>query len=223
LATGLFWKFNYGSDDPAIRLRAHDLTLAMLDRAAWLGTDAILVVPAVVGRWDQPVPEVAYQDALNRTFEALHDLAPEAEQCGVVIAIENVWNRFLLSPVEMVELLDRVNSPWVGAYFDVGNVMAIGYPQDWIATLGRRITRVHLKDYKLEKGTGPMCAEHPPGRPGKSDLSPFCPLCEGDVDWPAVMKALSQAGYDGPLTYEGKGDLADIKARIDRIIALLDS
>jgi len=207
LATALFWDVNYGSPDSTTRQMAIDLTLAMLDRAAWLGTDAILVVPAVVGRWNDPRPRVSYGDALNRTAEALHRLVPEAEQRGVVIGIENVWNRFLLSPVEMADVIDRANSPWVGVYFDVGNVMATGYPQDWIDVLGRRFVGVHLKDFDLGKG----------GAEG------FCPLGEGDVDWKAVLRSLARSGYDGPLTFEGHGDLSDITSRIDRIMRAVTS
>ena len=114
----------------------------------------------------------------------------------------NVWNRFLHSPVELADLIDRVNSNWVGAYFDIGNVLAYGYPQDWITTLGHRIVRVHVKDFALDPG-GP---------------NGFCPLGEGDVDWPAVRAALEHAGYDGPLTYEGKGSLADIAKRMDTVL-----
>jgi L-ribulose-5-phosphate 3-epimerase len=209
LATILFWHHNYGADDPAEREKAHDLTLAMLDRAAWLGTDAILVVPAVVGGWDSPALQISYADALSRTYEALARLAPEAERRGVAIAIENIgiFSKFLLSPVETVDLIDRVNSPWVGVYFDTANVMTSGYPQDWIRILGPRIHRVHIKDCDLSK----------PGMEG------FCAPFDGDVDWSAVMKALSETGYDGPLTYEGSGDLADIRTRLDQIIAMQDS
>jgi hexulose-6-phosphate isomerase len=209
LASALFWQYAYGSADPDDRQRAYDLTLAMLDRAAWLGTDAILVVPAVVGAWDSPTLQTSYADALYHCHTSLTSLAHEAEQRGVVIAVENIgmFSRFLLSPVEMAELIDRVNSPWVGVYFDTANVMTTGYPQDWIAILGRRIHRVHIKDYDLSK----------------RGMDGFCAPFDGDVEWPAVMKALSEAGYDGPLTYEGTGDLTDIKARLDEIIVLQDS
>lgn len=209
LASILFWHYSYGSEDPSHRKQAHDLTVAMLDRAAWVGTDAILVVPAVAGEWDSPEMKVPYDDALNRTYQALSDLAPEAEQRGVVLAIETigVFSRFLLSPPEMADLIDRVNSPWVGVYFDTANVLPTGYAQDWIAALGRRIARVHIKDYDLSKR----------GHEG------FCAPFDGDVDWPAVMDALVEIGYDGPLTYEGQGDLADAKARLDKLIALQGS
>jgi hexulose-6-phosphate isomerase len=203
-ATGLYWGSNFTSPDPAVRQAAKELTIAGLDRARWLGTDAFLVVPGLVRHFERlREPVVSYADALTRAYEALRELAPEAESRGVVIAIENVWNGFLLSPVEMRELIDRVNSPWVRVYFDVGNVLVYGFPQDWIDILGARIARIHLKDFKVEIGT----------------IEGFCPLCEGAADWAAVMSALKRAGYDGPLTYEGPGDPADVSQRIDRILA----
>jgi L-ribulose-5-phosphate 3-epimerase len=166
LATGIFWRINYGAPERVERARAMDLTVRML--------------------------------------EALLSLRFEAEDRGVAIAIENVWNRFLLSPMEMVELIDRVNSPCVGAYLDVGNVLAYGFPEDWIELLGRRIARVHVKDYDV-------C------RPGAAG---FCPLGEGSIDWPGVIAALRTVGYAGPLTYEGPGELADIAARLKPILGL---
>jgi hexulose-6-phosphate isomerase len=203
LATSLFWQVNYGDADPAVRQQARQLTQAGLDRAAWLGTDALLVVPAVVGRWNEPAPRIAYADAMERTFDMLAQLREDAEDRGVHIALENVWNRFLLSPLEMRSLIDRVNNPWVGAYFDIGNAMAFGYPQDWIDVLGRRIVRVHAKDYDL-------------ARPGPDGFA--CGLEDGSVDWQAVMAALRAAGYDGPLTYEGPGEPRDIARRLRRIL-----
>lgn len=205
LATGLFWQCHYGHADPSVRQQAKELTKVGLDMATWLGTDTLLVVPAVVGRWNDPVPQVAYADALARSMDALASLSGEAEDRGVHIGIENVWNRFLLSPVEMSDLIDKVNSPWVGAYFDIGNAMAFGYPQDWIRTLGRRIIRVHAKDYDL-------------GRPGAAGFD--CPLLEGSVDWAAVIKALRDIRYEGPLTYEGRGEPAGIARRLKQILLL---
>lgn len=198
LATGQFFQTNYASRDPADRQRAFDWTRRMLDRAAAAQAGAILVIPAVVGKVEEPAPRVAYADALRYVGEALHDLRFAAEARGVTIALENVWNRFLLSPVEAADLLDRVNSPYVGWYFDVANVLPYGYPQDWIRTLGGRIARVHVKDYDL-------------ARPGPAG---FCDLGAGSVDWPAVIEALKAVGYDGPLTYEWKGDPAAACERI---------
>ncbi len=203
LASGVYWQVNFASPEPADQAKARDVTLAALDRAAWLDAGAILCIPAVVGAWSAKRLQVPYEDAMSRTQEALSALAPEAEARGATIAIENVWNKFLLSPLEMRDLIDHVNSPCVGVYFDVGNVVAFGYPEDWIGTLGHRIARVHLKDFNSDLG----------------GIAGFCPLGEGDVDWPAVVAALRHVRYDGPLTYEGGGDPADIKARIDRILA----
>lgn len=203
LASGAFFEANYASPDPADRQAAFDLTVAMLDRAAALSAGAILVVPAVVGTDRDHKPRVGYADALHRTCDALDRLRHEAEARRVMIGLENVWNRFLLSPVEAADLIDRVNSPWVGMCLDTGNVLAHGYPQDWIATLGGRILRVHVKDYDLSR----------PGRDG------FCPLGEGCVDWPAVIDALGQSGYRGPLTFEGPGEPHEICRRVRNILA----
>jgi L-ribulose-5-phosphate 3-epimerase len=202
LACDLHWNCSFTSPDSRERMRAHELAVALLDRARWIGAPVVIVVPGVIGRPDEKAPRARYTDALTRAASALRRLWPEGELRGVQIAIENACSRFLLSPVEMRELIDQVNSPWVGACFDVGNVRHIGYPQDWIATVARRIARVRLRDYRI-------------GGPGTAG---DCPLGEGDVDWPAVMTALKNAEYEGPLVYEGPGDPKDISARMDRII-----
>ena len=199
-----FWQTCYSDPDPAKRAAAADLTLRTMDLASWCGTDAILVVPAVVGTIGGKAPVCGYEDAMWRVYDALCRLAPEAEARGVKIGVENVWNKFLMSPLEARELIDRVNSPWVGIYFDVGNVLAFGFSEDWIDLLGGRIVRVHLKDYDLDKG----------------GLEGFCPLLEGSVNWPAVMAALRDANYDGPLTYEGGGDIADVAEQVGKIAAM---
>jgi len=203
LATAAFFDFNYASPNPVDRRRAADLTAYMLDAAAAAGAGAILVVPAVVGKVSDAVPRVSYADALHRTVDTLSTLRHAAEARAVTIAVENVWNRFLLSPLEAADLIDRVNSPHVGWYLDTGNVLAYGYPQDWIETLGGRLARVHVKDYDVAK----------PGWSG------FCPLGEGSVDWPAVMNALRGIGYNGPLTYEGGGDAPEMARRLSNILA----
>lgn len=207
LATAAFWDVNYGSADPDTRAQARDLTLRMLDRAAWLGAPAILVIPAVVGKASDRAPAVSYADALNRTYDALSELSHQAEDRGVVIGLENVWNRFLLSPIELRDLIDRINSPWVGAYLDVGNLLALGYPTDWITTLGRRVCCVHVKDYRLAGPDGPG----------------FCPLGCGDVDVPSVVRALRGVGYGGCLTFEGKGAPPDIARLLHTFVAAADA
>jgi hexulose-6-phosphate isomerase len=133
-----------------------------------------------------------------------------AAELKVVIAIENVGNRFLLSPLEFAQYVDEFKSPWLRAYFDVGNVVRIGFPQDWIRTLGRRIVKLHLKD---------PVATQPRGAPA----TPRAPLLEGDVDWREVHEALTEIGYSGSATVElPAGDaeyLRDVSRRVDKILA----
>ncbi|MBK9120060.1 MAG: sugar phosphate isomerase/epimerase [Phycisphaerales bacterium] len=203
VASGQFWQQHYASLSGTDRQRASELTLRLLDAAAAARAEAILVVPAVVGQSGEPKGQVRYADAFHRAVDALLHLRTAAEERGVVIGVENVWNRFLLSPLEAADFIDRINSPYVGFYFDTGNVLAFGYPEDWIEVLGGRIIRVHAKDYHV-------------GRPG---FAGFCPLGEGHVDWPAVIGALGAAGYDGPLTYEGADDPPEMARRLARIVA----
>jgi hexulose-6-phosphate isomerase len=203
LGSGLFMETHYASPEPVARARARELTLRMLDDAAAGGVEAIMVIPAVVGRATEPRPRVGYEDAYQRTFEALCELRLEAEARAVTIGLENAWNRFLLSPLEVAGLLDEIGSPHVGWHLDVGNILPYGYPEDWIAVLGRRIVRVHAKDYDLSK-VGP---------------AGFCALGEGSVNWPAVLAALRAAGYAGPLTYEGDVSGTDVSRRLRALLA----
>lgn len=202
LACDLHWTCCYTSPDSKERMRAHELTAALLDRAWWMGAPVVVVVPGVVGGTHEKAPRARYADALARSAAALRRLWPEGEMRGVQIAIENTCSRFLLSPAEMRELVDQVNSPWVTACFDVGNVQHIGYPQDWIATLGRRISRVRVRDYKI----------------GPADSDGDCPLGDGDVDWAEVTAALRNANYEGPVVYKGAGDPADVSSRMERVL-----
>lgn len=202
LSSAAFFSAHFASLVPEARQAARDRTLRMLDGAAACGARAIVIIPAVVGRAGDARPQCAYADALHLAAEALTPLRGEAEARGVTIAVENVWNRFLLSPVEMADFIDMVNSPHVGVCFDTGNVMATGYPEDWIRTLGGRIARVHIKDYDVSR----------PGRDG------FCPLGAGSVDWAAVGGALREVAYAGPLTYEGGGEPAEIRAAMERVL-----
>ncbi|HID95554.1 MAG TPA: sugar phosphate isomerase/epimerase [Candidatus Latescibacteria bacterium] len=187
VATGLFWKYPFTSASRETREKAEEITVKMLDVAQWLGTDAILVVPGVVGVDFIPEGEVIpYDLAYARSMEALKELAREAERRRVYIGIENVWNKFLLSPLEMRDFVDRLGSEYVGVYFDVGNVIATGYPEQWIRILGKRIKRLHFKDFRRAVG----------------GLSGFVDLLEGDVNWSEVMKALEEVGYDSYATAE---------------------
>ncbi len=187
LATGAFWSTNFGQDDPAKRAQAIKVTEKMLELGQALGVHTILVVPGAVDICFTPEePVVSYDVVLQRAADALRALLPTCERTGVRIGIENVWNRVFLSPVEMRGFLDEIDSPYIGSYFDVGNVLLTGYPEQWIRILGKRIFAVHFKDYRRACGT----------------LDGFVDLLEGDVNWPAVMAALGEIGYDGPLTAE---------------------
>jgi hexulose-6-phosphate isomerase len=197
------WDNPLSSSDPAVVQKSLDGMKTSLHNAKLWGGDAVLLVPAVVN------PETSYQDAWTRSQKQIRTLIPLAEELKVVIAIEEVWNKFLLSPLEMPKYVDEFNSPWVKSYFDVGNVVFYGYPQDWIHTLGKRIAKVHLKDFKMGKGWSPVTAE-------------FVNLGDGDIDWAAVRKAFADVGYTGYATTELEaGDeayLRDLSKRIDKLV-----
>lgn len=183
LSTGLGWKYPITSGDGSIRARGADNIRRSLETANWLGVDTILVVPGVVNA------AIAYDEAYVRAQETLAALAPEAEALGVAIGVENVWNKFLLSPLEFARFLDEIGSTFVGAYFDVGNVLVYGYPDQWIKILGRRIKKIHVKDFRANIG----------------NISAFCNPLQGDVPWAKVRAALNAIGYDGYITAEVDG------------------
>ncbi len=187
LATGLYWDYPMTSDDPAVREKAIDICKKQLELAAAFGVDAILVIPGAVGVDFIPGSAVIdYEVAYERAQEGIRKLVPYAESAGVAIAIENVWNKFLLSPLELRTFIDEIGSDYVGSYFDVGNVVHSGYPEHWIRILGSRIKKVHFKDYRRQAG----------------GLHGFVDLLAGDVDYPAVVEALKGIGYDNYVTAE---------------------
>jgi len=191
------WGAPLASPDAAVAGRGAAELESALKCAKELGAENVLLVPAIVDA------KTRYIEAYERSQKRIRALVPTAEKLGVIITVENVWNNFLLSPIEFARYVDEFKSPYVQAYFDVGNVVAFGWPEDWIRTLGRRIKKVHLKDFKR----GPR---------------QFCNLRDGDVDWPEVRKALAEVSYSGYLTAElGGGDeayLRDLSARMDKII-----
>ncbi len=187
LASGESWTSSPTSSDPDKTRHILDFTKKALQITNWLKTDAYLLVPGAVDVFFMPEAEVIdYQTCYERAKKFISELLPVAEKTGVSIAIENVWNKFLLSPLEMKDFIDSFNSDKVGSYFDVGNVLLTGYPDQWIKILGSRIKRVHIKDFKLSTGTA----------------EGFVDLLEGDVDFKAVKDALKQIGYDSYLTAE---------------------
>jgi len=193
------WQYPLSSNDPAVVEKSLSGMRTSLHNAKLWGSDAVLLVPAVVN------PQTSYRDAWTRSQAQIRKLIPLAEELKVVIAIEEVWNRFLLSPLEMLQYIGEFHSPWVQAWFDVGNVVLYGYPQDWIRTLGKRIVKVHLKDFKR-----------------KEDGYAWVNLGDGDVDWPAVRQSFSEIGYTGSVIAElEQGDetyLRDVSRRIDRLL-----
>ena len=187
VASGLYWSYPFTSGDKAMREKGVSIAEKQLEMAKALGADAILIVPGAVGVSFIPnFNVVPYDVAYERSLEAFMRLKTKAEELKVHIGIENVWNQFLLSPLETRDFVDKIGSPYVGVYFDVGNVLATGYPEQWIAILGGRIRKVHFKDYKRAAG----------------GLHGFVDLLSGDVDWPAVMDAFKAVGYDGWATAE---------------------
>jgi hexulose-6-phosphate isomerase len=195
------WRQPISSADPAVVDQSVKGMETSLRNAALWGADAVLLVPAVVDA------RTSYRDAWTRSQRVIRErLIPLARELKVVIAVEEVWNKFLLSPLEFARYVDDFESPWVRAYFDVGNVVLYGFPQDWIRTLGSRIVKVHLKDFQVQK-----------------DQFVWKNIGEGDIDWLQVRKALGEVGFSGYLTTEiSGGDLAylkDVSARVDRFIA----
>lgn len=193
------WKYPLSSDEPAVVEKSLAGMRRSLRNAKLWGSDAVLLVPAVLD------PKTSYRDAWTRSQKQIRTLLPMAEELKVVIALEEVWNKFLLSPLEMATYIEEFHSPWIKAWFDVGNVMFYGYPQDWIRTLGKSIYKVHLKDFKRKEG-------------GYEWVN----LGDGDVDWPAVRRAFAEIGYSGSAIVElEKGDetyLRDVSRRVDKLV-----
>jgi hexulose-6-phosphate isomerase len=193
------WQYPLSSSDPAVVEKSLAGMRTSLHNAKLWGADTVLLVPAVVN------PQTSYRDAWTRSQAQIRKLLPLAEQLNVVIAIEEVWNKFLLSPLEMAQYIDEFRSPRIQAWFDVGNVVLYGYPQDWIRALGKRIVKVHLKDFKRKEG-------------GYAWVN----LGDGDVDWPAVRAAFTAVGYTGSVIAELDGGdaayLQDVSRRIDRLL-----
>ncbi len=187
VATGLYWTYSMTSNDKNERDKAIAIAKAQITLAKTLGADSVLIVPGAVGvDFVDGREPIQYDIAYKRALTAIKELTPIAELFKVNIGIENVWNKFLTSPLEMRNFIDEIDSPYVGAYFDVGNVLINGYPEHWINILGKRIVKVHFKDYLRSAG----------------GLSGFVDLLAGDVNWPTVMKAFNDIGYDGWATAE---------------------
>jgi len=177
LCSGLFWKYNLASPDGSVRKKGIEIIKKGCESAADLGAPVFLVVPAVA------VPEVSYKEMWELSQRSILEAVPVAEEHGILLGIENVWNRFLYSPLEFRSFVEEFNHPNVKVYFDVGNFQLLAFPQQWIRYLSDLIVCVHVKDFQ------------------RSTLK-FKPLLQGDVPWPEVMRALREIGYDGFLNVE---------------------
>jgi len=194
------WKYPLSSADASVVAASMQGMETSLRNAHFWGADTVLLVPAVVDA------KTGYREAWKRSQEEIRRLIPLAKELNVIIAVEEVWNKFLLSPIEFASYLDSFNSPSVRAYFDVGNVVINGYPQDWIRILGPRIAKLHIKDFKFAKRE-----------------AQFVPLREGEIDWPEIYKALAEIGYRGSATVElpagDKDYLREVSRRFDLILS----
>ncbi len=197
------------SADPEVRARGVAAIQKSVEFASDLGCGALLLVPGRLG--DGPKFRVGYQTTWDLFTAGLKKCIPAAQRAKVVLTPENVWNKFLVSPLEMRSFVDQFKSPWLQTHFDIGNVMQFGYPQDWILTLGPRVKRIHVKDYKLS---------------ARAEQGRFVDLLEGDVDWKEVMAALVKVGYRGFMSPEIGQDPKDpdkikkVSAALDKILAM---
>lgn len=200
------WKSPLNHPDPEVREKCIAAVREAIADAKAYGATSVLVVPAVVNK------SMPYEEAWRLSRESILQVLPDAEQAGIDIAFENVWNNFLLSPREAAEYVDSFGSKRVGWYFDVGNLVAYGWPEQWIRILGPRIMKIDVKEYSRKK-------LNDEGRWAGFGVK----LTEGDCDWPAVMRALDDIGYQGWMTAEIQGGdrawLEDVDVRMDRIAA----
>jgi len=200
------WQKTLSDPDPNVRGEGRRGLETAINQCARYGGTTVLLVPAVVNK------NVSYDDAYERSQNEIRKVLPLCDDTGIKIAIENVWNNFLLSPMEAARYVDEFNNPNIGWYFDVGNIVNYGYPEQWVRILGPRVMKLDIKEFSRQK------------RNDEGLWKGFqVKLLEGDCDWPAVMQALDEIGYDGWGSAEvGGGDearLRDIAERMDRIYA----
>ena len=204
------WDKPLSDPDAAVRQAGVENAIIAIEDAHAYGTDAILLVPGAVS------DVVTYDECWNRSVEGIKKILPVAERLKVMICVENVWNNFLLSPLEACRYLDHFNSPYVKFYFDCGNICVYGWPEQWIKIMGDRIGRIHIKEFHRQTAD----------RQGR--WAGFnAPLTEGDVDWAKVMEALRNHYRNVWLTVELEGsksntpeELKDLSARFDQILKM---
>jgi hexulose-6-phosphate isomerase len=200
------WSFPLSSPDPAKRERTVIGLKQALEQGGEIGCKSVLLVPGTVEK------DVTYEQCWSRAVEGIKRCVETAEKSKCAIAVENVWNRFITNPVEAARFVDEFKSPWVGWHFDVGNCVTYGWPEQWVRTLGKRIVNIHVKEYSRKARD-----EKGPGAGFKVELM------EGDNDWPVVMKALDEIGFEGYGILEVPGGdatrLKFLAERTDKIFA----
>jgi hexulose-6-phosphate isomerase len=195
------WKLPLSHPDPAIRKQCSDSVIESMNDCKMYGGTTVLLVAGVVNE------KISYADAYKRTQAEIKKLLPHAEKTGIKIAIENVWNNFLISPVEAARYVDEINHPLLGWYFDIGNILRYGWPEHWIETLDKRIMKLDVKEYSRKK-------QNDEGLWKGFDVE----LMEGDNNWPVIIQALEKIGYNGWASAEVPGgDRQRLKVIIDRM------
>jgi L-ribulose-5-phosphate 3-epimerase len=201
------WKQPLSDPDAAVRKAGLEGLEQSLRDAKAYGATSVLLVPAVVNK------KVSYADAYTRSQAEIRKALPMAKDLGVKIAIENVWNQFLMSPLEAARYIDEFQSPAIGWHLDLGNVVNYGFPEQWVRILNKRITKLHIKEYSRAK------------RDKQGPYAGFeVPFLAGDNDWPAVMAALDEVGYTGwGIAEQGGGNslegLKTLAAGMDQIFS----
>ncbi len=190
LAAGFYWGCSLGSDDPSEREKAISFTEKYIKVASWLNVDRILVVPGAVDvAWDESRPVTSYRNVWDNATDSLNKVLKTAREYEVTICLENVWNKFLLSPVEFKLFLDQFDSEYLGIYFDVGNTVLNGYPEHWIEILKSKIKAIHFKNFTRDDCGGTL---HGFGED----------ILVGDVNFSTVLRELEKIKYSGPITAE---------------------
>ncbi|MGH2623581.1 MAG: sugar phosphate isomerase/epimerase family protein, partial [Sphingobacterium sp.] len=202
------WAKPLSDPDSSVRQFTIDSVIRSLHETKELGGDTVLVVPGVVNE------KVSYETAYNNALESIRKLIPHVEKIGVKIGLENVWNNFILSPIEARDFLDKINHPLIGWYFDLGNILRYGWPEHWLETLNNRVFKLHVKEFSRkimnEQGLGKAFGVE---------------LTKGDVNWVNVMKTIKDINYKGEyLTLEvGEGDREQLKKLSEQLDIILQS
>lgn len=200
------WKSPLSSPDPAVREKCFNTVIQSLNDCKMYGGTTVLLVAGVVN------DKISYADAYTRTQKEIRNLIPYAEKTGIKIAIENVWNNFLISPLEAARYVDEINHPLVGWYFDIGNILRYGWPEQWIEILNKRIMKLDVKEYSRKK-------QNDEGLWKGFDVE----LTEGDNNWPVIVEALGKIGYNGWASAEVPGGERErLKVVIDGMKKIFD-